>query len=128
MIEWKSSYKIGDPTIDAQHQEWFLKVNRFLEATTKKDLKLFELQMHQYTRVHFAHEEKLMRSIGYPDIDDHIQRHKALTAKFAEVSEQIANDTLDINFWKSFLSDWLLSHIRHSDQKLAAYVEKYINC
>ncbi len=32
-IEWKDSYRIGDPEIDAQHQEWFGKINAFLSAS-----------------------------------------------------------------------------------------------
>ncbi len=29
-IDWKDSYKIGNPDIDAQHEQWFVEINQFL--------------------------------------------------------------------------------------------------
>jgi hemerythrin-like metal-binding protein len=64
-----------------------------------------------------------MRHIHYPDIDSHIQQHKELLTKLSEIEAQIDNDTLDTLQWKSFLSDWLLNHIRVYDTRLAAFVK-----
>jgi hemerythrin len=35
-IEWKDDDKIGNAAIDVQHQVWFARINRFLEATERK--------------------------------------------------------------------------------------------
>ncbi len=122
-IEWKDAYKIGDPEIDAQHQVWFAKINDFLTATGREALTLCEMKMYQYTRVHFKHEETLMRSINYPGLSDHVSKHNELLLRLNGIAEQIANDTLDLVKWRNFLSAWLLNHIAVTDKALAAYVE-----
>jgi hemerythrin-like metal-binding protein len=123
-IEWKDSYKIGNAAIDAQHQVWFARINSFLEATDRKSLQYCEVMMNQYTREHLKYEEQLMRDIHYPDIDSHLQQHRELLTKLSEIEAQIDNDTLDILQWTSFLSDWLLNHIRIHDTRLAAFVNR----
>jgi hemerythrin-like metal-binding protein len=80
--------------------------------------------MNQYTREHLKYEEQLMRDIRYPGIDSHLQQHRGLLTKLSEIEAQIDNDTLDILQWTSFLSDWLLNHIRVHDTKLAAFVNR----
>jgi hemerythrin-like metal-binding protein len=127
-IEWKGKYRIGEPVIDAQHREWFAKVNRFLEADGKEALKRCEAEMYAYTHEHFKHEEFVMRSVHYPDIANHIRLHDALVERLHEISRQIENDTLDRAMWESFLGDWLLNHIRLVDSKLATYIHKYASC
>ena len=121
-IEWKDSYKIGNAAIDAQHQVWFTRINSFLEATDRKSLQHCEVMMNQYTQAHLKFEEQLMRDIRYPDIESHLQQHRELLTKLGEIEAQIDNDTLDTAQWTSFLSDWLLNHIRIYDTQLAAFV------
>jgi hemerythrin len=122
-IDWKDNYKIGNSDIDAQHEQWFEEINQFLEATDKESLVVCEMQMYRYTRVHFAHEEKLMKSISYPDLETHVRQHNELLAKLNEIAFQIADDTLDRQVWKKFLSNWLQNHIANTDTKLAAFVK-----
>jgi hemerythrin len=122
-IEWKDSYRIGNAAIDAQHEVWFARINSFLGATDRKSLQYCEVMMNQYTRVHLKYEEQLMRDIQYPDIDSHLHQHQDLLTKLSEIEAQIANDTLDTLQWTSFLSGWLLNHIRFYDTRLAAFVK-----
>ena len=78
--------------------------------------------MNQYTQAHLKFEEKLMQDIHYPAIDSHLQQHGELLIKLGEIEAQIDSDTLDAAQWTSFLSDWLLNHIRVHDTQLAAFV------
>jgi len=121
-IEWSDAYKIGNAAIDAQHETWFERINNFLTAPDGDSLTQCEMLMHQYTRDHFQHEESLMRAVNYPAVDDHLSQHKKLLIYLSEISQQIANDSLDRVVLKKFLSNWLLSHIRVHDTKLANYV------
>jgi hemerythrin len=122
-IDWNDSYKIGNAEIDAQHEQWFEEINHFLEASDKESLILCEMQMFRYTRLHFGHEENLMKSIGYPDTNAHRVQHFELLARLNEIAQQIADDTLDLQEWRDFLSNWLIKHIGTTDSKLAAYVK-----
>jgi hemerythrin-like metal-binding protein len=73
--------------------------------------------------VHFAHEEALMRRANYPEIREHVAQHNILLNKLNEIAPQIADGTLDLSVWRTFLSDWLLNHIATVDTKLAQYIE-----
>lgn len=65
-ILWKPAYKIGNPVIDAEHEALFGLANKFLTAEMRGELSTCAMAFYRYTREHFAHEETLMREIGYP--------------------------------------------------------------
>ena len=120
--QWNEAYKIGNPSIDDQHEAWFKRVNHFLGASDKRSLMLCELEMLQYTRTHFESEEALMFAVDYPAYAQHVEQHRMMLELLKRISDQIAGDSLDLSAWKSFLTEWLLDHIRDHDTKLADYL------
>lgn len=124
-LHWNDGYKIGDEDIDAQHQQLFKLVNTVLEAKGKEALTLCAMNLFQYTRKHFAHEEQLMKRLEYPAMASHQAQHEGLISRLSEVAARIANGTLDHQVLETFLSDWLLNHIATSDIKLAAYIHTH---
>jgi hemerythrin len=123
-IQWNDTYKIGNAEIDDQHRQLFNRINLFLKATDKAGLLVGAMDMYRYTREHFSLEENLMQAINYPDRAAHIQQHNQLISRLNEVSRDIANETLNMMALKTFLTDWLLGHIRVSDAKLATYASR----
>ena len=122
-IRWDSRYEIGHAEIDAQHEGWFIIISDFLESIDTAQFKEFEGVMLEYTQRHFQHEERLMREVDYPEIDDHIQRHQRLLAQLGELALHFEKGKLDRNAWRHYLTDWLLNHIRYTDSKLADFIE-----
>lgn len=108
--------------MDAQHRKLFVLVNALLAATDKFGLIEASENLFTHTREHFDDEERLMRQIGYPDIKNHIEQHNTLMAKLTNVSDMVANYTLDIKNLESFLSAWLFNHIETLDAQLVAYL------
>ena len=121
-IEWKDSYKTGNAQIDAQHQQWFHKANYFLEATDQASRAVAAAKLFQYTRLHFRDEDILMQTMGYSMAREHTRRHNDALVHLQLLKEQIANDTLDRDKWRAFLSDLFLNHIGDADLKLAAFI------
>jgi len=121
-VEWSDSYKMGDKVIDEQHQELFMRAADVIAATNRESQTLSALRLYQYTRTHFSHEEGLMRRIGYPEIDQHIDQHDALLAKLNEFLQNIANDNLIKAELETFMSHWFLGHMATGDAKLAAFL------
>lgn len=73
----------------------------------------------QYTRAHFAREEKFFAQTGYPASDAHKHEHDALTKQVLEVQQKYnggATATLSLDVMQ-FLKNWLINHIQGSDQK-----------
>jgi len=121
-IEWKDIYKTGNDPIDNQHRQWFNKVNYFLEATDKDGRFVAARKLLEYTRLHFEHEEELMRRTNYPDAKLHTRRHVETLIHMELLVEQVADEALVLEKWKEFLSELFRNHMGSEDLKLAAFV------
>lgn len=122
-LRWNDAYKIGHAEIDAQHQELFKLVHVFLNASDKGSLTKCAMALFKYTRVHFEHEEALMKELNYPRLKAHHAQHAELLSLLGELAKKIADESLDMVELEAFLSSWLLEHIGTSDARLAAYVK-----
>lgn len=124
-VEWKDIYKTGNEPIDNQHRQWFNKVNYFLEASDKDSRCVAARKLHEYTRLHFEHEEELMRRMNYPDAKLHTRRHVETLIHMELLVKQVTDETLVIEKWKEFLSELFRNHIGTEDLKLAAFVTSH---
>lgn len=121
-IEWHDRYSLGDSDMDAQHRMLFVLVNALLAATDKSSLTTAAANLFNHAREHFDYEESIMWRIGYPAVKTHVEQHNTLMAKLVNVSDMVANYTLDIKNLESFLSAWLFNHIETMDAQLVAYL------
>jgi len=127
MFEWKNSYSIQIPEIDAQHQNLFRIAAQLHAAMTSGQGKAVTEQildrLVSYTKVHFASEERLMADYNYPDAAAHKQEHDSLNGEVMRFQADFKSGrrTMTVQLLQ-FLRDWLQSHIAMSDTKLAPYI------
>lgn len=119
IIQWNDSFKIGNAQIDAEHQHLFELANQFIAATDKTELTHCAMQLYRHTRVHFEHEEALMRELNFVDYASHVASHNQLVSLLNAVSESIANDSLNKGEVLTLMTNWALHHIPHHDGQLA---------
>ncbi len=118
-------YKTGIPMVDEEHKMLFDiigKIHKAIEVELvhdKFDLILDILdELKEYTRVHFADEEKYMREIGY----EGLAQQELLHQKFIETLEDLNLDEVDDNQeaylyeFLNFLQNWLVNHILKVDK------------
>jgi hemerythrin len=123
-IAWKSYYSVGDPSIDAQHQQIIEMINELYAAysaqRTDVDLKKIMDRLIQYTNTHFQHEEQRMREWGYPALTSHLMLHEKLRRRTIDLRNNLtlvtARDLL------AFLKDWWCNHIQDEDRAYAPYL------
>ena len=88
LLEWTPDLSVSNDTIDQQHQKWIKLLDDFYtgikDGKSKEVLEQLILGMLDYTKYHFAHEEKYMESIGYPNLDSHKKLHAAYIGKIEE--------------------------------------------
>lgn len=128
MFEWKQEYSIGIQSIDAQHQGLFSTAAELYKAMSagqgKSVLARILDRLVQYTAMHFAHEERLMRQHGYPDLEKHLVEHAALTKQVVDFQAEFhsgrANMTVQV---LNFLNSWLQQHINVSDKAYAPHLK-----
>jgi hemerythrin len=127
MFEWKNEYSISVGSVDAQHRTLFAIAGELHAAMAagqgKTALAKILDRLVQYTITHFAHEERLMRSSGYPDLAAHEVEHQALTRQVAQFQADFKTGRVAMTVQVlQFLKDWLEKHIQQSDRKFAPFV------
>jgi hemerythrin len=124
MFEWKPEYTVNIGSIDAQHQNLFA-IGRELYAAMssgqgKAVIGRILDRLVQYTVVHFAHEERLLKANDYPDFDKHKAEHEALVKQVLAFQQDFEGGRATIAVpVLQFLKDWLDKHIRVSDHAYA---------
>lgn len=123
---WDEKYSVGVRELDSQHKTLVDMLNELFEAmqASKANDVIGGIvkRLVDYTKTHFATEERYMQQHGYPDLAS----QKAEHAKFAEQVMAFKNDfdsgkvSISVTV-TSFLKNWLVQHISGSDKKYAPF-------
>jgi hemerythrin len=127
-FKWTSTNEIGHAGIDGQHKRLFLLAGAVAESLLKSsDHKPDPAQLQalmDFSREHFAFEEGLMRSAGYPEAERHAKYHVSLLSELKTYSARAGQgmhtnpDSLIEYLW-----NWLLVHIDTADRDLAVWLK-----
>lgn len=121
----------GNPTIDEQHKELIDRINKLMilcenEKPAKKEAVHLLGYLADYTEYHFAEEEKLQETIGYPGLEEHKKRHNELRRTvdaLHEMLEEQEGPTADFVMQvHENVAEWLYHHIRGFDRSVAEFV------
>ena len=128
IIKWTPDLSVGEEKIDQEHQKWISLLNDFyqglMDGKSKEKLSELIVGMMDYTKYHFASEERYMKSINYPDFEEHKAKHDEYVAKISEFHEKILNDQMILSLEvTNFLKTWLINHIKGTDQRYAAFAK-----
>ena len=127
MFEWRNEFSVQIGSVDAQHKMLFGLAGELYAAMmagqSKVVLGRLLDRLVQYTQVHFAHEERLLKLHGYADLAAHQAEHRALTAKVLKFQADFHQGQVNMSVQLlQFLKTWLESHIRGSDQKYSPFL------
>jgi hemerythrin len=129
MFEWKDIFNTGVGSVDAQHRNLFAVAEELYSAMSNGQGKAAVGRtldrLVQYTATHFAHEERLMRLHGYPDLAAHKAEHDKLTAQVLQFQSDFrAGRVMMTVQLLQFLKDWLQKHIQGVDLKYAPFLRE----
>lgn len=127
MVEWDESFDLNITEIDKQHRMLVSMVNNLYTAKQfergKEELAKLLNRMSVYAAFHFAKEEDLLESFGYPQVEDHIQEHSDFEKKVFDFENDFAEGKKDLTSKvMTFLGDWLVDHIKESDRQGARFL------
>lgn len=128
MFEWNQNYSVGIQSIDAQHQTLFAIARELYTAMNagkgKSVVGRLLDRLVQYTVMHFAHEERLMRESAYPGLEKHRAEHTGMTTKVLEFQREYRAGRVNMSVQLlHFLRAWLTRHIAESDSAYAPHVK-----
>ncbi len=127
-VHWNKRFSTGVQEIDEQHQYLLNLIDRIENAVREynsKEIVDVMLDMKLYAEVHFSEEEELMRKVGYPKLEPHIQRHKQFISKADQFLDELELTPLAVTSEAiRFLRDWLVTHIQTVDADYARFIRK----
>lgn len=128
IFEWDDSIALGIPIIDEQHKALFGWINTLDEAVKSGDASeaVGEViwNLITYVTEHFSEEERLMLSCNYPGLAAHREEHDRFVSRLRETQvefisgQEISKNVLD------FMVDWLVCHIKGTDQGYSRFIHK----
>ena len=123
---WTSDLAVGLHAIDSQHKQLFTLSRALHEAILdgKGNVAVKETfdALEDYVKRHFSKEEDYMRSIGYPDIREHIAQHEQLRLRCRMLWElDKRNKHIDPEGVAFFLKEWICGHILTSDKAIGEF-------
>ena len=122
MIAWDDVYSVDIQEIDEQHKCLIEIMNELYTAMANKsnrDLIGDVLdKLVDYTKIHFAVEETLMRVFHYDGYEEHKAIHDKIVMRVLDFQNQFrsGNDKVGMELLM-FLKDWLFDHINKIDKQ-----------
>ncbi len=122
MVQWSDEFSVEIQEIDEQHKLIINYINELYEALSRKDSHDLVADVIQklveYTKIHFAVEETLMRIFHYEGYETHKLIHDRLVqgallyqARFLSGDAAVGMELL------MFLKEWLFDHINREDKR-----------
>jgi hemerythrin len=118
---WKTEYSVKDDLMDKQHQVLIEMINKMHDAMKVGkggvEAGIIDNEMIDYSAMHFAAEEELMKKHHYAALSDHIKEHKAFMLKVGEFQKEILTGSFTLSMEiTNFLKEWLTNHIMVNDK------------
>ena len=124
LFAWNNEISVGNTFIDNDHKKLVTMINSFHDAMEQgrgNDVigKVLN-NLVIYTKEHFSREEAEMQRVKYPRYLAHKLEHDKLIKEVAELQTGLVSGKTMLTMKISkFLRDWLLTHIKQTDQLLA---------
>lgn len=127
-IEWDSSIELGIPVIDEQHKALFGWVNELNDSVLRGDgadaVGDVIWKLITYVSEHFTAEEQLMLACSYPGLASHRKEHDQFVERLRKIQvEFIDGHQMSVTVL-DFLVDWLVCHIKGTDQSYSRHMRK----
>jgi hemerythrin len=122
VIQWSKELSVDVLEVDRQHQRLIQMINDLNDAMKQRKgaevLGKTISGLLDYTKTHFAFEEKYFDQFGYVDAPSHKKMHVEFTKRVGDVKEKFEKGQLGVSLEvMDFLSDWLKKHIMGIDKK-----------
>jgi hemerythrin len=131
-LELDPALLTGVDEIDAQHRELFQRINALLEASRSRRsgqevIRILEF-LGGYVIDHFAAEDRIMETTGYPNIEGHRAEHRQFVKELEILRHELKSEgptTLFVIRVGNRVTQWLREHIYRTDRTLADWLRAH---
>ena len=127
-LQWTENLSVGIARMDDHHKKLVELINQVFDAMSGDATSAVYSVLSDlldYTRYHFAEEEKLLAACSYPDLEEHQAIHRSMVKEVLEMRNRYLNDPASVPASETldFLSKWLMRHIIGKDLRYRPYAE-----
>lgn len=129
-FSWTQDLETGNNTIDTQHKTLIDALNKLMEACSqgkaKEQINDTMKFLVDYTKKHFADEERLQISSNYPDYAAHKKYHDDFVKVVADIAKELDEQgptIVMVGKVNNAVGNWLVTHIKREDSKVAAHIK-----
>ncbi len=129
LANWRDEFSVNIAEIDEQHKKLFDYINEIHEAMrnkkTKEELGKILDKLTKYTVEHFRTEERYFDRYDYPRSKMHKLEHQVFIDKVGDFKADFEKGKLLLSLEViNFLKDWLINHIKGTDQAYSAFLNE----
>ncbi len=132
-LQWDDSLLLGHEEIDNQHRSIFAQLEKLSQAvqagSPESILEELAIFLFEYTRVHFATEDKVMVEYDYPRIEEQRQEHGEFSRVANDLKSRIGLEGISREMaieMSGKLFRWVVQHIKNHDRDMVNYVKERI--
>jgi hemerythrin-like metal-binding protein len=127
--QFDARFLVGIEQIDNEHRRLFEIAGRVHDSlATDSDAAIDAAraaiaELLDYTATHFANEERLMESSGYPELEPHriLHRNLIVQAREMEMRAEFGERHVPVEL-NRFIYNWLVDHIMDNDRKFGQFM------
>ena len=128
-LSWNDLLLVGNTEIDDQHRRIFVYFEKLAMACQeqKGEVVIKEILdfIGNYVETHFSFEEDFMEKSNYPKLPEQQEQHSHFRQTVKELKEMdtstIEPHQLSLLFYQKLIQ-WLIQHIKKSDQEMVDYI------
>lgn len=131
IYNWDKSLETGNAEIDAQHKQLITTLNSLIiahqEGRGPMELSKTLEFMTNYVVQHFHDEEALQLKYRYSEYEAHKEKHNNFKFVVKDLTMRLEEEGYTpalIDKTISTIADWLITHIKGDDLRLAIYIQQ----
>ncbi len=126
-VDWTGDLSVNVKLIDDEHKMLLSVYNDLVESLQRHDqaavVDKVMKELFAYTQYHFGHEDELMSSYGYDDIEAHRAQHAGFVDRLHAMEQSIAAGQDTAEHLAEFVRSWITGHIKVADRKLGTFLK-----
>ena len=127
---WTDQFNVGIEVIDQQHCKIVEYINQLDDmrsrADSNREIGSLIDALIDHTIQHFNYEEKIQEEAGYPYIKAHQRLHVQFAKRLTSFQTRFAEGEDISGELESFLTNWLLDHIKHDDTDYVELAKEHL--
>lgn len=125
---WEDHFESGNEAIDSQHKALLELSNELYEClgsgNSSENVDGILDRVSEDLKSHFIYESTLMKTMGFPLYDEHLEIHKQLLLDYDALRLQFKTGILSLGAFFTFISERLIEgHILQEDMKFFDYLK-----